>query len=110
MNVIAHCLLRGSFRSVPDFVLDQANFGPRCRQHMRRAPRIVAPMQIEIKMKATSIACGAAGATRRGRKIAIPPAAATRPIPIVVAGAILALTWVKPRPVLGFHRIRPLRR
>lgn len=30
-----------------------------------------------------------------GRNIAIPPVAATRLIPIVFAGAILALTWVK---------------
>ncbi|WP_159085737.1 MULTISPECIES: hypothetical protein [Burkholderia] len=46
--------------------------------------------QTEIKMKATPIAYDAGDAP--GRNIAIPPAAAARSIPIVVAGAILALT------------------
>ncbi len=45
-----------------------------------------------------------------GRHIAKPPAAATRLIPIVVAGAILALMWIKPRSVRAFRRTRPLPR
>ncbi|CAG9241166.1 hypothetical protein BDI4_1010013 [Burkholderia diffusa] len=43
-------------------------------------------------MKATSIAYDSGVRDAPGRNIAIPPAAAARSIPIVVAGAILALT------------------